>query len=116
VRIVKLKVGIDIAYIPKIKELMQDESFIKKTFHLSECKKYTADHLAGVFAAKEAFFKAIDRKYQWLKVEIVSSVTGKPEIILPNGFKEYIITADLSISHNGDYAIAAAIVLANDEK
>ena len=59
-----MKLGIDIVHIPEFEKLMQDRGFIKRVFHESELKDYRAEHLAGIFAAKEAFFKAINQKPQ----------------------------------------------------
>lgn len=71
----KTKIGIDIVYIPRFKALMQNKSFINKVFHASEIQDYRPEHLAGIFAAKEAFFKSLDKKtLDWLAVEIKSPV------------------------------------------
>lgn len=101
-----MNLGTDIVYIPKLKKLMENERFMKKVFHKSEYKDYKAEHLAGIFAAKEAFFKAINKKPDWLKVEIKKQKTHKP--ILINELKAEII--DVSISHDKDYAIATVLV------
>lgn len=101
-----MKLGTDLVYIPRFEKLMENEAFIKKVFHPSECRNYKAEHLAGIFAAKEAFFKAIDKKPDWLKVEIKKQKTERP--ILSNDLK--IEVADISISHDKDYAIATVLV------
>ncbi len=95
--------GIDIVYLPefekKVKNLSLEKVFL--SHELSQNK--TVENLAGIFAAKEAFFKAIGRKENWLDVWIEKTKEGKPLI-------KSVLTqnkiAELSISHAGDYAIA----------
>ena len=53
-------VGIDLVYIPRMKKLAKNEAALKKVFHTGELKPFTPEHHARVFAAKEAFFKAMD--------------------------------------------------------
>jgi len=105
----EIKTGVDIVYIPRIGKLMENEGFIKKTFHASECMNYKTEHIAGIFAAKEAFFKAIGKRPDWLKVEVKNQKTGRPMLIISDELNEKrrIEDIDLSISHDKDYAIAA---------
>lgn len=102
-----MKIGNDLTYIPKFEKLMENRMFIEKVFHSSESKEYNAEHLAGIFAAKEAFFKAIDKKPDWLKVEIKKRKTGKPVLIT---CIEGVEALDMSISHEQDYAMATVLV------
>jgi holo-[acyl-carrier protein] synthase len=102
-----MKIGTDIVFIPRFEKLMENEKFIKKVFHSSECKQYTSEHLAGVFAAKEAFFKAIDKKPDWLRVEVRKQCTGRPVIASDI---DGLGATDVSISHDNDYATATVIV------
>ena len=103
-------VGIDLVYLPefekKFKNLNLEKVFIP--FELSQ--NVTSESLAGVFAAKEAFFKAIGKKEDWLSVWIEKTKEGKPQL------KTLLIKvnqkAKVSISHAGDYAVA--IVMIND--
>ena len=109
----KIKTGVDIVYIPRLAELMESEGFIKKAFHASECQNYSAEHIAGVFAAKEAFFKAIGKRPDWLKVEVRNQKTGRPKLIISDELKEKseIENIDVSISHDKDYAVATIGIL-----
>lgn len=107
-----IKTGIDMVYIPKMQDLMKNEAFVNKVFHKSEAKKFTPEHLAGVFAAKEAFFKAANSNIGWLDIEIKNERNGKPKLELSNIIKERLgnpIT-ELSISHEKEYAFAQVIV------
>jgi phosphopantetheine--protein transferase-like protein len=110
----RIKLGTDIVYIPRLEKLMQNEKFIKRVFHTSECKDYRVEHIAGVFAAKEAFFKAINKKPDWLKVEVRNQKTGRPILAISNDFGVQIEDVDISISHDKDYAMAAVSLLVKD--
>lgn len=96
--------GIDIVYLPEFKTKMKNYPLEKvfSPFELSQNK--SQESLAGIFAAKEAFFKAIGKKEDWLSVWIEKNKDGKPEIksvLLKNNQK-----VEVSISHAGDYAVA----------
>lgn len=103
-----MRLGVDIVHIPKVKKLMRDESFLEKVFHSNECKEFNPEHLAGIFAVKEAFFKAINKKINWLKLEVKKQKSGKPVLKLSNELEYKII--DVSISHDKYYAIAVVII------
>lgn len=100
--------GTDIVYIPKVKKLMRNENFLKKIFHKSELSP-DADHLAGVIAAKEAFFKALGRMPMFREIEIIYETSGRPEIKLSPEFS-HLRSCDVSISHDNEYAIAVVLV------
>ncbi len=101
--------GIDIVYLPEFEKKIKNLS-LEKVFLSSELSQNkTQESLAGVFAAKEAFFKAIGKKEDWLSVWIEKNKAGKPEL------KSILIDLDqkteVSISHAGDYTIAIVILL-----
>ena len=116
--------GIDIVEISRIKELAdrQPQSlarfFTKEELaHCATRQKTKYASLAGIFAAKEAFFKALGtgfRKGKWTDVEVLHTEYGAPYFHLTG---EYAVaaaewsTADpaLSISHDGAYAIAQVV-------
>lgn len=100
------KIGTDIVKISRIEKSVESEHFKASVFTENEiayCKK--AENFAGFFAAKEAYFKAlgtgIDKRLN--KIEILHDEKGKPYI---NGVEN----CDVSISHDGDYAIATVIL------
>ncbi len=107
-----IKAGLDIVYIPKIRRLMQNKNFIRKVFHKSEIKNFTAEHLAGIFAVKEAFFKALGKKINWHLIEIKKEKSGKPKINFSNEIKKNLknTSIEISISHEKDYAIALVFI------
>ena len=102
-------IGTDLLHIPKIERLLKNPQAAKKVFHPSELRDNRPEHLAGVFAAKEAFFKALRKKPKWLDIEVKTKRSGKPELKL-NSPLENGWVADVSISHDGDYAIAVAVL------
>ena len=96
--------GIDLVYLPEFKKRFKNISLDKVFLSLELSQNPKPESLAGIFAAKEAFFKAIGAKEDWLEVWIGKDNLGKPSLnsnLLKNNQK-----AQISISHAGDYAIA----------
>lgn len=101
-------IGVDLAMLSRFKD--KDEKFIKKILTNKEYQQYQAlssnrqiEYLAGRFAAKEAYYKAINNpKVGYLDIEVLDDYFAGPKI---NDSK-----AKLSISHDGDYVIAFVIV------
>lgn len=99
-------VGTDIIKISRIEKSIQKEHFknsIFTNYEIEHCKN--AESFAGVFCAKEAYFKAlgtgINKKLN--NIEVRHNEKGKPYL---NG----VDNCDLSISHDGEYAIATVIM------
>lgn len=115
-------IGIDIVEISRIKELaLRQKKFVDRILTLNEKKKYDRlpahrkdEFLAGRFAAKEAFAKAlgtgIGKECSFHDIEIVNDESGKPRIVKP--FREGV---HLSISHSKEYAVAQVIIEENSE-
>lgn len=109
--------GIDIVELYRIEQLIQrQKKFVnriltndeKEVFiKLSEHRK--VEFLAGRFAAKEAYSKAvgtgIGKSLSFLDIEITANNLGKPFIKKPSDYKVH-----LSISHSKEYAIAQVII------
>ncbi|MCH5320344.1 MAG: holo-ACP synthase [Eubacterium sp.] len=100
------KIGTDIVKISRIEKSIESPSFLQKVFTEREreyCKK--AESFAGIFACKEAYFKAVGTgiALPLTDIEILHDDKGKPYI---NG----VSNCDVSISHDGDYAIATVII------
>ncbi len=100
------KIGTDIVKISRMEESIKSLSFVKRVFTEREreyCKK--AESFAGIFACKEAYLKAAGTgiTFPLTDIEILHNDKGKPYI---NG----ISNCDVSISHDGEYAIAAVIL------
>jgi len=115
--------GIDIIEVKRIREkFSNDDKLIHLIFTENEIKqvdnlkiKYIV--LAGKWASKEAFAKAIgtgiSEELDWKDMEIINDITGKPEIIVSNRIitKYKIKSLSLSISHISEYAVASVVIL-----
>ena len=100
-------VGIDIVYLPEFeKRLKRSAAKVFLPIELSQNK--TTESLAGIFAAKEAFFKALGRKENWLDVWIEKNKNGKPELF--SDLASPLVKKEVSISHAGDYAVAIVVL------
>ena len=110
-------VGVDIVHIERIKKNTKNSAFIERIFTTKEvkyCNSYVnpENHFSGKFAAKEAVKKAL------LSGKIVTNISMNEIQVLNNPDKSpYIalnnldhIKCNISISHDGDYAIAFAII------
>ena len=121
----KVKCGIDIIEISRIKESIESlgQKFLNKIYtdkEIEYCEskgraKY--EHYAARFAVKEAAFKAaseeVKDKYSisWKDIETLNDENGRPKteiLFLSNKRLENI---DVSISHCKEYAVANVVVL-----
>ena len=113
--------GIDILEVRRFKEIVlkNGHRFLKRIFRDNEVdycekKRNKYQHLAGRFAAKEAFFKALrTKKIRWRDVEIYNGDCGEPKIKIYESYLSLVKERDimLSISHSKDYAIAIVTIL-----
>lgn len=119
--------GNDIIRISRIQDSIEQvgETFLKRVYteeEISYCEsrrmcKYQS--YAARFAAKEAVYKAVapitSEDITWKDIEVKRNINGKPYIQLYGNLekmvKEKNIDAiDLSLSHDGDYAIATVVL------
>lgn len=105
----KISCGVDIVFIPNITKLLKDDNLLSKFFHSQELGNATPEHLAGLIAAKEAFFKALGIPPKFLEIQIKHKESGKPELIISPEFRKFK-EADVSISHDNEYAIAFVVL------
>ena len=121
-----MKIGTDIARISRFEKITEND-IPKKIFSDSEkeyilSKKNAAQTAAGIFAAKEAFLKALGTGISVLPLNeicVTHTLSGAPEISLSDNadklFRKFFQgSISLSISHDGDYAIAT--VCLNSDK
>ena len=109
-------IGIDIIELSRVRHLITRQSkFVDRILTMNEKNKFKdlsearkVEFLAGRFAAKEAFSKAvgsgIGRELSFLDIEIGTDASGKPFIVKPE------VQAHLSISHSREYAVAQVII------
>jgi len=108
-------IGIDLIEIKEFERnlLLGKDNFKNKVYSSSELtQNKSTESLAGVFAAKEAVFKAIDKKTDWREIEISKKSSGKP--YAESKLFKSLQSWDISISHNGNYAIAIFTAITND--
>jgi holo-[acyl-carrier protein] synthase len=110
-------IGIDIVELHRIKKIAdRQKKFINRILtetEINQFKQYTGhrqiEFLAGRFAAKEAYSKAvgtgIGKGLSFVDIEIYSDEKGKP-CIKSRGLE----SVHLSISHSKDYAVAQVII------
>ena len=100
--------GIDIVSMSEFASSLEKggERFLKKCFHASEIESGSTEHLAGVFAAKEAVIKATSlRAGSWLDIR-VDKKEGRPIVRFLSDGSGKFSSHDLSISHSKDVAVA----------
>ena len=121
----KFKVGCDLVQIKRIEKSIQNPSFVAKVFHpversYCEARASRASSYAARFAAKEALAKAIGTGFYQksvgpLQIWIENAENGAPhfcyeepvrKVLAEQGFTHI----DVSLSHDGDYALATVIV------
>jgi holo-[acyl-carrier protein] synthase len=114
-------IGIDIVSISRIEKSIEKFGDKAKNRFMSENELKWAkkpESIAGIWASKEAFSKAIGtgigKEFSFLDIEIVKNKKGKPIInILNKTLSDKLNNKqiDISITHDGGFAIAAVIIL-----
>jgi len=119
-----LGIGIDLVQVDKLRRGMRSQAFLRKTFseaELADClqTKNRAEHLAGKFAAKEAFMKAAGRGIRqglWFsQIEVLHRDTGQPYVKVSGEAARTagelkVACTHVSISHAGGMATAVVIL------
>lgn len=102
-------VGVDIVYIPRLdnKDDLASRILSPQEYEIYQIKTNKAEFLAGRFATKEAFIKANHGTIKDLNFKEISVTydENNAPIMMFRG-KQY----EVSISHDGDYAIAVVII------
>jgi phosphopantetheine--protein transferase-like protein len=105
------RLGCDIVSIPRFRERLAEggEGFLERVFQPHEQAGAPLERLAGLFAAKEAACKALSLPPgSWLQIGVTEEITGIPRIQLLEPQPE-LQALYVSISQEGDYAMAVAI-------
>lgn len=107
--------GIDLIGITKVEKILQrhGEKFLEKVFTDDEIKyieekQFIPQTVAGIYAAKEAMLKELGTgigEYSLKDVEVFHDEKGRP--YGKAGEKLF----DISISHEGDYGVAVAVLM-----
>ena len=115
-------IGIDLIKISRLANLIDNKRFIERVFTSREIEhasgyRLRLVHLAGRWAAKEAVSKAlgcgISAELSWKDIEIINDENGRPAAYLSAeaGKVHNNPTISLSISHDGNYATAIALIM-----
>ncbi len=120
-------IGVDLAQIPRLRRIVErwDERFLRRVFTEAEiayCRRRRdpIPHLAARFAAKEATLKALGTGLRmgvnWQELE-VRRERGQAPVMVLTGRSQAIARARggsrvlLSLTHDGDYAMAQALLV-----
>lgn len=120
-------VGVDIVRIERFRDRVDDESYLERLFSLHELRDAGYGHprasrLAARWAAKEATAKALGcglgSMLGWREVEVIRDGEGGPHIRLSPAAMERHSHPKLalSLSHDGDYAIAIVLLCGRDRE
>ena len=129
-------IGIDMVHVPQFASQLADKasSFAQQTFtprewryahqHLSNKPE---NHLSARFATKEAFIKAWSSS-RWGKppvlpnpdfrqLEVINDSYGRPKLLLHGELRDKVgpCKIQISISHDGDYAISTVFLFLNQD-
>ena len=120
-----MKLGNDIIEIERIRQAIErSSSFVERVYtphEIDYCEsrnKGRYESFAGIYAAKEAFIKALGtgmRYGSWQDIEIYHDELGAPLIRLQDTFKNIYETSGytnihVSISHCKEYAMSTVIL------
>ena len=113
-------VGIDIVLVSRVEKILKSKNkdrFLNKIFSdkeisNSENKYNQSQYFSGRFAAKEAIKKALSSYNKnnvptFKSLEILNADDGKPYVSIKSKQQSDI---DISIAHDGNYAIAFCVV------
>ncbi len=110
----KIYSGIDLVDVARFTRALNEggEAFAKRIFLSSERDNMNPQHLAGIFAAKEAVVKAFSLEREaWQSIEIAYLPSGKPRVVLHLVLPFEVLSADVSIAHDAGIAVASFTAL-----
>lgn|GEM_PF-808304 len=111
----EVRTGIDLVSLEEFQRSIQagGEAMLLRLFSPAESQHAGLERLAGVFAVKEAAYKALALpKGNWYVVEVRHTPEGKPYLAFaPEYDASRIASCDVSISHHGGYVVASVVAL-----
>ena len=112
-----MKCGIDIVDVKRFENLSQhfkERIFTAEEIEYCEGKVNPSESFAGIFAAKEAFFKAIGtgilNGIAFHEISVCHNTNGRPFFKLSQHVGINADKVDLSISHTADKAVAMCVI------
>ncbi len=113
-----VRTGIDLVELSAFQTTVSQggEAFLRRVFHPSETEGAGDERLAGIFAAKEAAFKALALpRGDWHAVEVRHDATGRPFLVFGSEVgSSRIVSCDVSITHAGNYVVACVMALVGE--
>jgi holo-[acyl-carrier protein] synthase len=122
--------GFDATDIPRVAEVFEryGERFLRRVFTTGEIayctrRRNPVPHLAGRFAAKEAAMKALGTGLRlgvrWRELEVRRERGQAPRLLLHGRSREIGLARGgramlLALTHDGDYALAQAMLVADE--
>ena len=110
-----VRTGVDLVAIESFEGSLRrgGEPFRRRLFHPTETAGASLQRLAGIFAAKEAAFKALELPAgNWHVLEVAHRPDGRPCLrFAPDYDASRIASLDLSITHDDTYAFASVVAL-----
>src|SRR5215472_15702588 len=123
--------GVDLAQIPRLRRVVArwDERFLRRVFtdaEIAYCRRRRdpIPHLAARFAAKEAGLKALGTGLRlgvnWRELEVRRERGQAPTLVLSGRSREIGVARGgrrmlLALTHEGDYALAQAMLVDDDD-
>ena len=120
-------IGVDLVSIPRMRAMIDrwQDRFLQRVFtegEIAYCRRRSdpAPHFAARFAAKEAGFKALGTGLRlgvrWRELEVHREGEAAPTLVLSGRSREIGAYRGgsrmlLSLTHEGDYALAQAILV-----
>src|SRR5213083_3597518 len=120
-------IGVDLVNIPRMRDVIDrwQDRFLRRVFTEAEiaycrARRDPVPHFAARFAAKEAGLKALGTGLQlgvrWRELEVRRERTQAPTLVLSGKSKEIGLFKGgsrmlLSLTHEGDYALAQAMLV-----
>src|SRR5437879_12171408 len=120
-------IGVDLVNIPRMRDVIDrwQDRFLRRVFTEAEiaycrARRDPVPHVAARFAAKEAGLKALGTGLQlgvrWRELEVRREREQAPSLILSGRSKEIGLFRGgsrmlLSLTHEGEYALAQAILV-----
>ena len=120
-------IGVDLALIPRVRDVVKrwDERFLRRVFtddEIAYCQRRRdpIQHFAARFAAKEATLKALGTGLRmgikWREIEVRRERGQAPTVVLTGRCRAIALAKGgsrviLSLTHDGDYALAQAMLL-----
>ena len=124
-------IGVDLVKISRMREVIArwDDRFLHRVFtehEIAYCRarRDPVPHFAARFAAKEAGLKALGTGLRlgvsWRELEVRRERGGPPSLVLSGRSREIGLARGgdrmlLALTHEGDYALAQALLVTDDD-